>query len=203
MGTKNAGSSCVARQRIVCRHPSVQCRFHIPVVAVARFPVLRDTILTDNQRQERAMTNSPSVRHPDRGRSATEGRRYADDVHLADARRDPAARACTDPGASKDAAKKARGSRSDGARRGGMLGDMVPVKFQRIARAERTAQNAGEGSGPLRSNPRSWWWPDRRQRDAAEAVEIDYEPLPCVVDTKAAIAPAAPLPGRGKGRQCV
>lgn len=40
-------------------------------------------------------------------------------------------------------------------------------------------------------------------RDAAELIEVDYEALPCVVDTRAAIAPDAPLAWEGvKGNLC-
>ena len=37
-------------------------------------------------------------------------------------------------------------------------------------------------------------------RDAAEAIEVEYEPLPAVTDARAAIAPGAPKARRGRGR---
>ena len=39
-------------------------------------------------------------------------------------------------------------------------------------------------------------------RDAAELIEADYEPLATVVEPAEAVQPGAPLPPRGRGREC-
>ena len=40
-----------------------------------------------------------------------------------------------------------------------------------------------------------WWWPRQlaEAKDAAELIEVDYEPLPAVVDPAEAVKPGAPL----------
>ena len=75
-----------------------------------------------------------------------------------------------------------RGDAAEAARR---LAD----RTSRPIRRWRAASCAGSAI-PSRS-----WSRRRRPRraDAAELIEVDYEPLPAVIDTEAALAPGAPL----------
>ena len=132
--------------------------------------------------------------------------RYADDVHIANAShaailRSPHAHARI-KGIDTTAAKKAPGVLAvlTGADvTADKLGDMpclVPV-------TNLDGTPRGETPRPILAKDRVRHVGDpvavvvagtlAQARDAAELIEVDYEPLPCVVDTRAAVAPGAPL----------
>ena len=77
---------------------------------------------------------------------------------------------------------------ADGLAGGRRSGGGLTEQHQHAARRSRPTTS----SGPARASRRSSRRPPSRRYDALDAIEVDWEPLPAVVDAEKAIQPGAP-----------